>query len=90
MYQGATCFLIKLPSLLFQAGPLNIGLTVSTNMALSKLKARKLPCALIWGEWMEIGSISEDSYTQRNGFLSNSSRNQSNNLHILIKVDKAP
>ena len=42
------------------------------------------------GEWVEIGSISEDSYTQRNGFLSHSSRNQSNNLHILIKVDKAP
>ena len=42
------------------------------------------------GEWVEIGGVNEDSHYDSSGLLSKSYRSQSDNLHILIKVDKAP
>lgn len=42
------------------------------------------------GEWIEIGGVSETSHSQHSGILSQSQSNQSDNLHIVIKVDKAP
>ncbi len=40
------------------------------------------------GQWVEIGTINEQSHSTNNGLLSTGHTNQQNTVHILIKVDK--